>query len=68
MGVSGCLWSSAIRAVCMPISVFLLLKVSHVSASSAEDTILWIVLHYVCIGLFLLGVVFNGRGEGQWLR
>ena len=36
-GVSACVCYNAIKYGCMPISVFLLLKVPHVSASTAED-------------------------------
>ena len=46
-GVAGCLWSNAIKAGHMPIAVFLLLKVPHVSASAVWDTNFRIVLHYV---------------------
>ena len=67
-GVSGCLWSNAIKAGCMPISVFPLLKVSHVSAYDTEYTTLRIVLHYVWIGPFLVRVGFTGHGEGQLIR
>ena len=52
----------------MPIEIFTLLKFSHVSASAAEDTTLRIVLNSVWIGPFILGVGFNGRGDGQSLR
>ena len=68
MGVTSCLWSNAIKAGRMPIAVFPLLKVPHVSASAAEDTTLRIVLHYMCIGPFLSGLCFIGLGEGQLLR
>ena len=66
--VTGFLWSNSIKAGCMPIDVFLLLKVPHVSASAAEYNTLWIVLHSVCIGLFLSGLDFIRIGEGQSLR
>ena len=55
-GVAGCLFPNAIKAGCMLISVFLLLKVSHVSASSDVGTALRIVLNSVWIGPFHLGV------------
>ena len=38
-GVSGCLWSNAIRSGCMPVAIFSLLNVPCVSASDDEDTI-----------------------------
>ena len=66
-GVAGCLWSNAIKAGRITIDVFLLLKVPHISASSAEDTTLRIVLHSVCICPFLLGLDFIGLSEGQLL-
>ena len=68
MGVAGCLWYNEIKAGLMPIKVLLLLKVTHVSAYAAEDTILWILLHYMLIGPFLLGASFIGFGDGQSLR
>ena len=67
-GVAGCLWSNEIKSGRMTIDVFPLLNVPHVSASTSEDTTLKIVLYYVYIGLFLLGVGFTGLGEGQFLR
>ena len=54
-GVAGCLWSNAIKSGRMPIALFPLLKLPRVSASAAEDNKLWIVLHSVWIGLFILG-------------
>ena len=67
-GVAGCSWSNVIKDGCMSISVFPLLKLPHVSSSAAEDTTFWIVLHSVCMELFLLGLGFIGLGEGQALR
>ena len=52
----------------MPIDVFRLLKVPHVSDSAAEDTTLRIVLDSVCMGTFQSGLGFVGLGEGQLLR
>ena len=66
-GVSVCLCSNTIKAVHMLIAVFPLLNVPHVLTSAVEGTTLQTVLHYVWIGPFLLGVVFTGRGEGQFL-
>ena len=66
--VAGCSWSNVIKAGCMPIAVFLLLKVPHVSDSAAEDTTLQMVLHSVCMGTFLPGLGFIGLGEGQSIR
>ena len=63
-GVAICLWSNAIKDVCMLISVLQFLKVLNVSASAAEDTPLRIVLHSVCMGEFLSGLVFIGLGKG----
>ena len=54
-GVSGYLCSNVIKAGRMPIYVFSLLKVTHISASAAEDTRLRIALHSVCIYTFLFG-------------
>ena len=68
MVVAGCLWSSEIKDGWMTIFVFMLLKVPHVLDSDDEDTTLRIVLHSVWMGPFLLGVGFNGRSEGQYLR
>ena len=67
-GVAGCLRSNAINAGFMPIAVFHLLKVPHVSYLADEYTTLRIVLHYVCTGPFLLGLGFIILGEGQSLR
>ena len=67
-GVAGCLWFNDINYGHMPIYIFLLLEVPHVSDSAAEDITLRIVLHSVCIGLFLSWLVFIGLGEGQSLR
>ena len=47
------------------IAVFPLLKVPHVSTSSAEDTTLRIVLHSVWIGPFILVLVFIEFVDGQ---
>ena len=66
--VAGCLWSYGIKVGCMPMAVFKLLKVPHVSDSAAEDTTLQIVLYSVWIGPFLLLVGFTDRGKGQSLR
>ena len=52
----------------MLISVFTLLKVPHVSSSVDEDTTFRIVLQSLCIGLFILGVVFTSLGDGQSIR
>ena len=52
----------------MKIAVFLLLKFTYVSASADEDETLRIVLHFVCIGPFFLGLGFIVLGEGQSLR
>ena len=52
----------------MPISVLPFLKLPHVSSSAAEDTTFRIVLHSVCMELFLSGLGFIGLGEGQALR
>ena len=49
----------------MTIAIFPLLKVPHVSDSSAEDTTLQIVLQYVCMGQFLSRLGFIGIDEGQ---
>ena len=67
-GVDGYLWSITIMAGCMPIAVFPLLKVPHVSASAAEYTTLQIILHFLWIGLFPLGLGFIVFGDGQSLR
>ena len=67
-GVAGFLCSNMIKSGFMPISVFLLLKIPHVSTSAAETTTLRIVLHSLCMGSFLLGLCFIGIGEGQSLR
>ena len=64
-GVAGCLWSNVINSGHILIYVFPLLKVPHVSASSAEDTTLRIVLHFVFMGTFLSGLDFIGLGEVQ---
>ena len=53
---------------CILIAVFPLLKVTHVSASAAEDTTFRIVLHSVCMGPFLSGLGFIRMGEGQSLK
>ena len=45
--VAGCLWYNDIKAGCMLIYVFTLLKVTHVSAYDDEDKTLQIVLLYV---------------------
>ena len=63
-GVDGCLWSNAIKSDCVTISFFPLFNFPHASASAAEDTTFRIVLHYVWIVPFLLGLVFTGHGEG----
>ena len=47
-GVIACLWSNSIKTGHMPIAVFPLLKVLHVSASDAKDTALWIV-YIMCV-------------------
>ena len=57
-GVAGCLWSNVIQSGRMPIDVFPVLKVIHISAYAAEYTTLRIVFHSVCIGIFLGGVRF----------
>ena len=67
-GVAGCLWSNATKADFLTITFFQLLKVTHVSASDAQDTKLRILLHPVRTGHFLLGVDFIGHGEGQSIR
>ena len=67
-GVAGCLWTKTIKAGRMPITVSLLLKVPHVSASADEDTTLRIFYDSVCIGPFLLGLGFIRLGQGQSFR
>ena len=52
----------------MTIAILPLFKVPQVSASAAKETTLQVILHYVCIGLFLSGLGFIGLGEGQSLR
>ena len=64
-GVAVCSWSNVIKDDHIPLSVSLLLKLPHVSASAAKDTILWIVLHSVCMEPFFSGLGFIGFGEGQ---
>ena len=66
--VDGCLWANAIKAGRMPIYTFILLKVPHLSDSAAKDTTIWIVLHSMWIGPFLLGVGFIGLDDGQSLK
>ena len=51
---------NARKSVHLPIAVLPLLKVPHVSASASEDMTLLIVLHYVWIGPFILGLGFIG--------
>ena len=67
-GVAGCLWSNVINASCIPIAVLPLLKVPHVSTSSAEDTTLRIFKYYVCIGQLISGIGLIRLGKGQLLR
>ena len=67
-GVDGCLCYNSIKYGRIPIAVFTLLNLPHTSYSTYEDTILRIVLHFVCIRPFPLGVIFTGRGKGQSLR
>ena len=62
-GVAGYFWSDVIKYGRIPISVLLLLKVSHVSDSATEDTTFRIVLHSMCMGPFLSGLGFIGLGE-----
>ena len=57
-GAYGCSWSNAIKAGSMTIYVFPFLKVRYVSDSGVEDTTLQIVLHSMCMGKFLSGLVF----------
>ena len=66
-GVLGCFCFNLIKYDCMPIAVLTLLNVPHLLASVYEDTTLRIFLHYVWIGLFLLGVVFTRHVECQLL-
>ena len=63
--VSGYLWYNSIKAVCMPIVVFLLLNVQLVSDYADEDTTLRIVLRSVWIRLFCSGEGLTGCDEGQ---
>ena len=56
-----------VKAGRIMISIFLLLKFPHVSASATEDTSLRIIFHYVWIGPFLSGLSFIGFGNGQSL-
>ena len=65
MGISSNLWPNAIKCACMPIAVFPLLNVPCVSYSDDEDTTLRIVLHFVLIVPFLLGLGFTYRSEVQ---
>ena len=65
--VAGFLWSSSVKAGCMLIAIFLLLKVPYILDSSDEYTTLRVFLYSVWIGLLLLVIGFNGRGEGQSL-
>ena len=67
-GVTGCLLSKVIRAVRIPIVIFPLLNVPHVSASAADNTILRFFLHSVWIGPFRLGDGLTGSVEVQSLR
>ena len=46
-GISGCLWYNFIKAGCMLISVFTLLKLPHISSYADENTTLRIVLNSV---------------------
>ena len=46
-GVGGCLISNTIKADCMPVTIFPLLKVPHVSDSAAEDTTFRKIFHSV---------------------
>ena len=62
------MWSNAIKAGCMPLAVFTLVKGPLVSTSAVEDTKLLIVFHPVRIGMFLLGLGLTGFGDGQSMR
>ena len=67
-GVVSCLRSNAIKSTRMPIADFPLLKVPHFLASAAEYRTLRILLHYLCIGPFILRLGLIGLGEGQLIR
>ena len=67
-GVSGFLWSNAIKDGCMTVAVFPLINILHVSSSDDKYATLKIFLHSVCIGPFILREGLTVCGEGQSLR